>query len=450
MADIEYRLISSFTPIFATLREGDANGPIVQSKVLQVSGQLETFTGVTTGTYVVVGYDRAFGSKSSDPLIYATTTIAPIQKFGGTTGVRVNSIIETSSGNYLVGGTFTGYTDSVGLNDIDGVILLNSANGEVNNAFSPPTGFSGATGIYTVNEIVTGEYLIGGAFEEYSGTTVHDLVNVNADGTFVGGWSNWTANTPVTSGIYGAISGGTNKYFIFGNYQTLNNDANQKRVSLVNTNGSFDGTFDTTPSSFNNVVWDAIALSGGSSFLVVGSFTSYNGTTVNRIAVINSDGSLNVTETNKFGTGFNSTVYSIELTSTNQYLICGAFTAYQGTTKNKIVLIDTDGTIDPTFNIGTGFDNTVFDAIETSDNKYLVAGDFTTYNGSLRNRALKLETTGVIDSTFNIGTGFNAQVNSNIVETSNNYYLFGGQFTTYKGNSHNYFVKLDNTGNAVW
>ena len=44
-ATIEYRLSSSFLPILATLRENDVNGTIVQSKVLQQSGILESILG---------------------------------------------------------------------------------------------------------------------------------------------------------------------------------------------------------------------------------------------------------------------------------------------------------------------------------------------------------------------------------------------------------------------
>jgi hypothetical protein len=37
----------------------------------------------------------------------------------------------------------------------------------------------------------------------------------------------------------------------------------------------------------------------------------------------------------------------------------------------------------------------------------LVGGDFTSYNGTSVNRVIRLNTDGSVDNTFSIGTGFN-------------------------------------------
>ena len=76
---------------------------------------------------MVVGYDRAFGSKGSTALVYSTTTIAPIDKFTG----RVTSILETSGGNYLIGGFYTGYTDQISTKEANGVIRLSKTDGTI-------------------------------------------------------------------------------------------------------------------------------------------------------------------------------------------------------------------------------------------------------------------------------------------------------------------------------
>ena len=63
-----------------------------------------------------------------------------------------------------------------------------------------------------------------------------------------------------------------------------------------------------------------------------------------------------------------------------------------------------------TFDIGTGFDNTVRVIDIQPDGKILVGGDFTKYNGTSRNRIVRLNSNGSIDTSFNIGTGFNDDV----------------------------------------
>ena len=291
-----------------------------------------------------------------------------------------------------------------------------------------------------------------GSFETYSGATETDVVSVNtSDGQVYGGWSNWSDTTSIQSRVNGVLLVPTSKYLFYGGFWGLNNDTNQNKVSKTDIGGTFDGTFSVqNPSSFNAAIRDSILTSGGT-YVVVGEFTDFNGTSTNRIAVLNTDGTLNTGQTNVFGSGFNSSVYSITLTSTNQYLICGNFSAYDGITRRGLILLNLDGTIDNTLNIGLGFSGgPPIDAIETNDGNYLVGGSFTLYNGTPRNRIIRILSNGTIDNSFNIGTGFNAQISSNILETSDGYYLLGGEFTTYNGESHKRFVKLTNTGSVVW
>jgi hypothetical protein len=65
----------------------------------------------------------------------------------------------------------------------------------------------------------------------------------------------------------------------------------------------------------------------------------------------------------------------------------GGFTTFTGTTQNRLIRLNSDGSKDTSFNIGTGFDNTVSSIAIQTDGKILVGGNFTTYQGvsSLRN-----------------------------------------------------------------
>jgi Domain of unknown function (DUF5122) beta-propeller len=71
---------------------------------------------------------------------------------------------------------------------------------------------------------------------------------------------------------------------------------------------------------------------------------------------------------------------------------------------------------DTTFNIGSGF-NGIINSVEVqSDGKVLVGGDFTTFTGSSQNYLIRLNTNGSNDTTFNIGSGFDSSVLSVAVQ----------------------------------
>src|SRR5690606_630236 len=66
--------------------------------------------------------------------------------------------------------------------------------------------------------------------------------------------------------------------------------------------------------------------------------------------------------------------------------------------------------IDPSFDIGTGaigLNVSVHSIALQPDGKILAGGDFTTFNGTTQNRIVRLNSDGTLDSSFNTGTGAN-------------------------------------------
>jgi uncharacterized delta-60 repeat protein len=137
--------------------------------------------------------------------------------------------------------------------------------------------------------------------------------------------------------------------------------------------------------------------------IVGGEFTSYSGSAQNRIIRINTDGSRDTSF--NIGTGFDSSVYTTELQSDGKILVGGVFTSYSGSAQNRLTRINTDGTRDTEFNIGTGFNAAVTFIYLQNDGKILVGGTFTTYQSQTHNHLVRLNSDGSIDSTFNIGAG---------------------------------------------
>jgi hypothetical protein len=66
----------------------------------------------------------------------------------------------------------------------------------------------------------------------------------------------------------------------------------------------------------------------------------------------------------------------------------------------------TGGTTDPSFFIGTGFNDLVQSLALQPDGKVLVGGNFTQYNGvNINDYLVRLNSNGTLDSTFTSGGG---------------------------------------------
>ena len=144
-------------------------------------------------------------------------------------------------------------------------------------------------------------------------------------------------------------------------------------------------------------------------------------------------------------TGFNAYPEIIKQQADGKLVIGGYYTTYQGVSANRIVRLNTDFSIDDTFVYGTGFNAEVNNVAIQSDGKILVGGNFTTYNGTSRNRIIRLETDGSVDTTFGIGTGFNASVWAITIQPDGKI-LVGGEFATYSGVSRSKIVRLNTNG----
>jgi hypothetical protein len=187
---------------------------------------------------------------------------------------------------------------------------------------------------------------------------------------------------------------------------------NDYKINLSNADVELN-LFKDIYTPLDPVLLTPTTITGDVSFIT--DWTSINSSSVflygpqtNRITMINLDGSLNTSF--NAGTGFNtnnflytSILYDNQL---NKLLFTGSFTTYNSVAANRIIRLNLDGTIDTSFVYGTGFNNyTTFSLIQ--GDKYIIGGRFSSYNGETGiNRLIRLNKNGTRDTTFNIGTGF--------------------------------------------
>ncbi len=223
----------------------------------------------------------------------------------------------------------------------------------------------------------------------------------------------------------------------FGKY----NDNFSVRIARINSNGTYDNTF-SCPTGANAPIYD-LALQSDGKVIIVGDFTTFNGTARNRIARLNTDGSLDATFNP--GTGANDIITSVKLQSNGKIIIGGSFSSYNGTSRGKIARVNADGTLDATFTTGTGFDFYVKTIGIQTDGNIVVGGGFTNYNGTGASRIIRLTSVGTVDATFTPGTGASYDVNTLAIQPDGKI-LLGGTFTTYNGTARNGFCRINANG----
>jgi len=127
--------------------------------------------------------------------------------------------------------------------------------------------------------------------------------------------------------------------------------------------------------------------------------------------------------------GFDADTVCVAVQSDGKIVVGGIFAHYQGAILNGIARLNSDGTLDATFDPGTGANNTVEALGAQPDGKVIIAGRFTAVNGASHIAVARLNPGGSPDSTFSpsfIGL-------ENIVDTlalqADGRMLIGGAFT---------------------
>lgn len=331
-------------------------------------------------------------------------------------GLGTDANIETTAlqpdGKILIGGAFSSY-NGVTQNRI---ARLNS-DGSLDNSFN--AGGIGANN--SVNSIIVqpdGKILICGAFEFYNNIPVSKIIRLNSDGSLD---SSFTNSTISSNYIYNMALQSDGKILIATQYDNM-----FRRIERLNSNGSLDTTFNLGVGSNLNI-YSIVILPDGK-IIIGGDFSSYNSVSTGNIAKLNSDGTLDTSFNS--GTGFNGYVQKMVVQSDNKILVGGYFSNYNGTNVNNFTRINPDGSIDNSFNTGTGTSNYVLSIAIQSDNKILIGGGFYVYNGMPITQLARINQDGSLDSGFSPGSGPSGPIFS-ILIPSNEKAIVAGNFTTY-------------------
>lgn len=136
------------------------------------------------------------------------------------------------------------------------------------------------------------------------------------------------------------------------------------------------------------------------------------------------------------GSVVNTVVYD---SNTNKYYIAGLFSAYGGKAVGNIIRLNPDGSHDPSFDSGLGFDGPIKSIIPDGAGGVFVGGSFLNYKGISVKSLAKLDQNGKLDLGF--GFDFNGTVNA--LNFSGSSLYVGGTFTQINGLTRNYIASID-------
>lgn len=316
------------------------------------------------------------------------------------------------------------------------VFQVSAQPGSLDSTFSIGAGFNNSVIATTLQ--LDGKILVGGNLTAFNGTSANRIARLHNDGSLD---TTFSTGTGMNSVVY-VFCVQPDQKIVVGGWFTSYNNQTANYIIRLNPDGSVDSTFNTG-TGFDYRV-ETIAIQQDGKILVGGDFNLYNGTSSVNIVRLNPDGSFDSTFVT--GTGFSGNwTKSISIQQDGKIIVGGNYTSYNGTTANYIARLNSDGSIDPTFDTGTGFNGTVMITAIQPDGKIIAGGDFTSFNGSNINRIIRLNPDGSRDTSFDPGTGFDDRPRTISVQ-QNGRIVIGGTFTEFNGATAKLIARLNSDG----
>ena len=194
------------------------------------------------------------------------------------------------------------------------------------------------------------------------------------------------------------------------------------------TPGQLDTTFVPAPGT-NDAVNVVIPQPDGK-VIAAGRFTFANSILRNRIARFNFDGSLDTSFDP--GTGADGEITAAVLQPDGRIVVAGRFTSFNGFTHNCICRLNANGSVDQRFGLGNGITNAALALALQTDGRIIVGGQFSSVDLTPRFNLARLNNDGSVDLSFDPGNGPSGDVNAIVIQTAGRI-VIGGTFIGYNG-----------------
>lgn len=423
-------------------------GEILEVNDQEVTVRVPDFasTGITSiriDDVVIYGPQfKVLGKVQIDPTWTAT--------YGATGGDMMDMLTTSEDKRILIGG-FTNY-ENKGLIKPNNRIVRTFKNGEYDATFRVGTGANGA--LSDILELQN-HYYLAGTFSGFDQRIDHisNLTRIDKGGridtmavkpfrrpdqtdttkyypAFNGGFDSGIANLFTHQDKILAV--GSFRFHIHRIYGKPNfmetrdsvilDSTEIRSVALLHTDGTLDSTFrfeggkglSGANGNVAGVYHETGSLKG--KLLVYGAFTSFDGQPRGYITRLNADGRLDNTF-NPDGRGANYDIYRVTYNETTEkYLVIGNFRTFNGEHSPKMVLLNTDGSIDDSFQVKSFAEGYPTYAKQLDDGLIVVSGAFKEYDGIARSNFLIMDSKGDLIPSMNNSGYFDGHLNK-VIET---------------------------------
>ena len=368
----------------------------------------------------------------------------------------VKDIALQPDGKIILVGSFTTFN-----NTPSKYIVRLNADGTKDTSFNIGTSFNASVNsnykfASSVQIRPDGKILVGGDLISYNGVYKNSLFLLNSDGTLDN-----TFTLDATLGEF-AIS----KIKLLPNGKIIIVRHFSSGIKRLNSDGTVDTSFLSTvflnpPSGGGETRVNDLIMQPDGKMIVIGKFNKIMQFNYRDIARLNVDGTIDTTFDSK---GFNIT---IPLSSTTELsrkgvtagllqpdgkiIISGSFKTYYNNPKNYILRLDSNGLLDTTFSGGLDNATTETDYLHqkfingmfyTAQNDIIGVGNFSTYNHIATDNMVRFNADGVKNPTFNnICRGFNGPVEV-IAQNSSGQIIVTGNFRAYNGIAKDRMARL--------
>src|ERR1043166_5648068 len=286
--------------------------------------------------------------------------------------------------------------------------------GSLDTGFNPGTGVDQS--VFAIAVQSDGRIIIAGDFNTVNGTPHKGVARLATNGEVDPNFSAGDGPDDVVNAV--ALQGSK---LIIGGYFSSVDTTSQPYIARLGTNGTLDTSFDTGTGPDGPVL--ALAVQPDGKVLLAGTFNTVDGIARTNIARLNSNGSVDMGFDPGEGVSAElfSSVNSIALQADGKVVIGGAFSKYDGTPRNNLARLNTNGVLDAQFTpfvglAGAGVLAGVNALAIQGDGRILLGGDFTSASGSARTNLARLNSNGGVDLNFDPGAGPDAPVTSLAVQ----------------------------------
>ncbi len=316
---------------------------------------------------------------------------------------------------------------------VKALVTTSARAGSRDTAFHPPTNADDE--IRVVLEQPDRKILIGGMFTQFGDGSHQGLARLQPDGAL-----DETFTATAAGNVHALALQPDAKLLIAGEFKRVNGQTCH-RIARLNPDGSLDKSFNLSVGVGQDI--RAVLVQPDGHVLVGGHFNNVAGRRQNGVARFNPDGSRDGTF--RPGAGTTAFVWALALQPDGKILAVGAFTAFARKPCRRLVRLEADGAVDESFNTGSGADGSVFAVALQPDGRIVVGGDFNRINQVERNRIARLNSDGSVDTTFNPGPGPNTGIRSLALQRDGRI-LVGGVFTSVDGAARNRIARLNQDG----